>query len=262
MARHEHIFLIREGPLARIILNRPEKRNALSLAMWEAIPEMVETVERDPDVRVLLVQGADETAFAAGADISEFEDIFATKKGRGRYADAVHAAEQSLGGCAKPAIAMIQGDCIGGGVELALACDLRFAGTNSRFGITPVKLGFVYSLSSTKRLIELVGPAKAKDLLFSGRLFDSAEAERLGLVDRLFEPESLEAEARAYAVALCGLSQYSVRATKTIVRMIVEGAGEETAESRALRVDGFAGEDAREGIRAYLEKRKPKFTWK
>ena len=260
MAPDEPIYLAREGALARIVLNRPEKRNALTLAMWEAVPQLVETAERDRDVRLLLVQGADDTAFAAGADISEFEDIFATEDGRGRYSDAVHAAEQSLGRCAKPVIAMIQGDCIGGGVELALACDLRFADTNSRFGITPVKLGLVYSLSSTKRLMELVGPAKTKDLLFSGRLFDSAEAERLGLVDRLYAPGSLEAETRAYAADICALSQYSARSAKAIVQMIVEGAGDETAESRALRVDGFAGDDAREGIRAYLEKRRPKFT--
>lgn len=257
----EQVYLRRDGALARIILNRPEKRNALSLAMWEALPGLVAEADADAGVKFLLVQGADGGAFAAGADISEFESVFATAEGRDRYSDAVYAAEQSLGNCAKPVIAKIEGDCIGGGVELALACDLRFASTQSRFGITPAKLGVVYSLTSSKRLTELVGPSNAKDLLFTGRLFDAAEALHLGLVDRLCTPDGLEDEVLAYVDQIGALSQYSVRAAKAILRMISDGATDETPESRALRVEGFAGEDAREGIRAYMEKRKAKFTW-
>lgn len=257
----EQVYLRRDGALARIVLNRPEKRNALSLAMWEAIPGLVAEATADTGIKFLLVQGADGGAFAAGADISEFETIFATAEGRARYLDAVHAAAQSIGSCAKPVIAKIVGDCIGGGVELALACDLRFASTESRFGITPAKLGIVYSLTSSKRLAELVGLSKAKDLLITGRLFDAAEARDLGLVDRLCAPDGLEDEVQAYVDRIGALSQYSVRAAKAILRMISDGATDETPESRALRVEGFAGEDAREGIRAYMEKRKAKFTW-
>lgn len=255
------IHIRRDGDIGRIVLDRPEKRNALTLEMWETMPGLVAELELDAAIKLIMVQGVDPSAFAAGADITEFESTFATEVGRGRYSDAVHAAEQSLGNCAKPTIAMIRGDCIGGGVELALACDLRFASAESRFGITPAKLGLVYSLTSTRRLVELMGPAKAKDLLFTGRLFDAAEAARIGLVDRVFPAARVEAETLAYAESICAVSQYSVRAAKTIVGAILAGAAGETEASRALRVDGFAGEDAREGIRAYLESRKPKFTW-
>ncbi|MDJ0949350.1 MAG: enoyl-CoA hydratase-related protein [Alphaproteobacteria bacterium] len=254
------IYLQRDGDIARLILNRPQKRNALTLAMWEAVPDLVAEAEAEAGVRILLVQGSDATAFAAGADIGEFESVFATEAGRGRYSDAVYAAEQALGRCGKPVIAMIQGDCIGGGVELALACDLRFASTDSRFGITPSRLGLVYSLTSTKRLIELVGPSRAKDLLYSGRLFDAREALSLGIVDRVVAGEALQAETRAYAEEICSRSPNSVQAAKAIVQMILDGATDETPASRSLRVDGFAGPDAKEGIRAYLDRRPPKFS--
>jgi len=255
------VHLARDGDIARLVLNRPEKRNALTLAMWRAIPDLVAEAEADAAAKLLIVQGADAAAFAAGADIGEFEQVFASAEGRAGYSDAVHAAEQRLGDCAKPTIAMIAGDCIGGGVELALACDLRFASRESRFGVTPARLGLVYSLTSTRRLVELMGPAKAMDLLYTGRLFEAAEAARLGLADRLFAPEALAPETLAYAEEVCRNSQYSVRAAKAIVAAVRAGARGETPESRALRVDGFAGEDAQEGIRAYLEKRRPRFTW-
>lgn len=257
----DQVYLSSDGAIARLVLNRPEKRNALSLAMWRAIPALVAEVEDDPGLKLLIVQGVDARAFAAGADIGEFETAFATREGRDDYADAVAAAEQSLGRCAKPTLAMIQGDCIGGGVELALACDIRIASRESRFGVTPARLGLVYSLSSTRRLIALMGPARARDLLYTGRLFDAAEAARVGLVDDLYPAATVVAETRAYAESILRNSQYSVRAAKAISAAILSGACAETAETRALRTGGFAGEDAREGIRAYLEKRPAAFTW-
>lgn len=257
----DQVYLSSDGAIARLVLNRPEKRNALSLAMWRAIPALVAKVEDDPGLALLIVQGVDARAFAAGADIGEFEAAFATRDGRDGYADAVAAAEHSLGRCTKPTLAMIQGDCIGGGVELALACDIRIASRESRFGVTPARLGLVYGLSSTRRLIALMGPARARDLLYTGRLFDAAEAARIGLVDYLFSAATVVAETRAYAESILRNSQYSVRAAKTISAAILSGACAETAETRALRTGGFAGEDAREGIRAYLEKRPATFTW-
>lgn len=255
----EAVFLQREGRIARLVLNRPEKRNALDLAMWEALPGLVDEADADPAVQVVVVQGAGTAAFAAGADISEFEEIFATGEGRERYSDAVYAAEQRLGRCAKPTIAMIRGDCVGGGVEIALACDLRFAGTGSRFGVTPARLGLAYSLTSTRRLVQLIGPSRTLDLLYTGRLIGAEEAAHIGLIDRFCAPDMLEEAVLAYVGEIGKVSRYSVRASKRIVTAILEGATDETPESRALRVDGFAGEDAREGIRAYLEKRRPRF---
>lgn len=256
------VYLQKDGPIARLILNRPEKRNAMTYAMWQAVPRCVDDAENDPAIKVLIVQGVDRKAFAAGADIGEFEELFKTREGSADYSDAVRGAEQALGNFSKPAIAMIHGDCFGGGVELAIACDLRFASTESRYGVPPAKLGVVYSLTSTRRLVELMGPGKTRDLLFSGRAVQSEEALDMGLVERLYAPDDLEAETTAYAESLLGNSQFSIRAGKKIVREILKGATSEDDEIRDLRIDGFFGEDTREGIRAYKEKRKPDFPWK
>lgn len=256
------VYLQKDGAIARLILNRPEKRNAMTYAMWRAVPGCVADAVGDPAVKLLIVQGVDRKAFAAGADIGEFEELFATRQGSADYSDAVRGAEQALGNCPKPAIAMIHGDCFGGGVELAIACDMRFASSESRFGVPPAKLGVVYSLTSTRRLVELTGPGKTRDLLFSGRAVRADEALSMGLVERLHAPDALEAETMAYAEVLLGNSQFSIRAGKKIVSEILKGATTEDDEIRALRVDGFYGEDTREGIRAYKEKRKPDFPWK
>jgi len=256
------VYLQKDGAIARLILNRPEKRNAMTYAMWQAVPDCVADAAADPAVKVLIVQGVDRKAFAAGADIGEFEELFATREGSADYSDAVRGAEQALGNFPKPAIAMIHGDCFGGGVELAIACDLRFASTESRYGVPPAKLGVVYSLTSTRRLVDLMGPGKTRDLLFSGRAVKADEALAMGLVERLYSADALEDQTVAYAESLLGNSQFSIRSAKKIVSEILRGATWEDDEIRDLRIDGFYGEDTKEGIRAYKEKRKPDFPWK
>ncbi len=258
----ESVYLERAGAIARLVLNRPDKRNALDLAMWEAIPALAADADADPAVKLLLVQGVDASAFAAGADIGEFDTVLAGDEGKRRYNDAVRRAEAALEDCAKPVIAMIRGDCVGGGVELALACDLRFAGADSRFGVPAARLGIVYPLVATRGMVALMGPAKTKDLLFTGRLIDAAEAERIGLIDRVFTPEAVERETLAFAETVCRGSQFSVRAAKRVVAAILAGETAETAETTALRMEGFGGEDNREGVKAFLAKRRPNFTWK
>jgi len=253
------VYLERDGATRWLVLDRPEKRNALSLSMWQAIPALVAEAEADPGCRVLAVRGAGDEAFAAGADISEFPRVFATAAGRERYSDAVGEAEQCLGAFPRPTVAVIRGDCIGGGVELALACDMRFAAGGSRFGITPARLGVVYSLASTRRLMHLVGVSRTRDLLYTGRLFDAREALEMGLVDALHPAAALDDAVAGWIAVVNGNSGYSVAAAKAITGMILDGATNETPESRALRVEGFAGDDAKEGIAAWLEKRKPGF---
>lgn len=261
LAASAHVYLQRANEIARLVIDRPDKRNALSLAMWRSIPPLIDEVVEDRSIKVLILQGVDETAFAAGADIDEIADHAGSEELAWKFMDAVHAAESSIGRCAKPVIAMIRGDCIGGGVELALACDLRFAQTGCRFGIPPAKLGLVYSLASTARLVQLIGPGLARDYLFSGRLFDSAEARSAGLVDQVFAPADVVAQTQAYAEMLCRRSQWSIRAAKVIVGAALAGAEEEDDEIRRWRGGSFLGPDLHEGICAFQEKRPPNFPW-
>jgi enoyl-CoA hydratase/carnithine racemase len=249
------------GEIAHLVIDRPEKRNALSLAMWGEIPRLMNEVAADKTIKVLILRGVDETAFAAGADIEEIAEHSDTEARAWLFMDAVHAAETAIGLCEKPVIAMIRGDCVGGGVELALACDLRFAASGARFGIPPAKLGLVYSLASTKRLVELVGPGLARDYLFSGRIFGLAEARAAGLVDREYPATDIAAETQAYAETLCRRSQCSIRAAKSIIREAVSGATEESAHIRSLRANAFLGPDLQEGVRAFRERRPAAFPW-
>jgi enoyl-CoA hydratase/carnithine racemase len=256
------IFLEREGDLAHLVLNRPEKRNAVTEAMWLAIPRLLDEVEHDPAIKVLIVRGADARAFAAGADIGEFERVYATRDSTKTYAKAIHTAMRRLGHCAKPTIALVQGPCVGGGCGIALSCDLRFADESGRFGITPAKLGLVYTLEDTKKLVDLVGPAKAKDILYTGRILDAPEALSIGLIDRIVPSAELHAAVRAYALGICETSQFSHRATKRIVQMILDGVAEDFAETDRLFLDSFAGEDFHEGRDAFMAKRKPLFPFR
>lgn len=255
------ILLARDGAIARLILNRPGRHNAISLEMWQALPRLAAEIDGDPAIKAVIVTGAGGKAFSSGADIGEFATVYATPESSRAYNDAVRAGFHAVERIAKPTVAMVNGICVGGGCGLALNCDLRFAAEGARFGITPAKLGLVYSFADTKRLVDTVGPARAKDILFSGRLVEAEEALRIGLIDRLLPPDRLEAETVDYVTGLSRLSQYTIRATKRIVQEMVDGADAETPVSRRLFDDSFAGEDFREGYAAFLAKRPPGFTW-
>ena len=248
--------------IATITINRPEKRNAMSLEMWRMMGQLVGTAARDPAVLSLILRGVDSTAFAAGADIEEMLGIADSDDARWGLMNAVRGAEQSLSDCPKPVIAMINGICIGGGVELALGCDLRFAARNARFAVPPAKLGLVYSLSSTKRLIELVGLGRTRDLLYSARTIDSSEALRIGFVERVFADADLERETFEYARILASRSQYSIRAAKSVSAAALSGASDEDEPIRRIRGDAFLGDDLKEGLSAFVAKRPPRFTWR
>ena len=255
------IYLERSGAAGTIVLNRPERRNAISLAMWTALTDLLNEAEADDDIRVVVVRGVDDSAFAAGADIKEFESVHADPRTSRGYSAKVHEATERIASFPKPMIAMIQGPCVGGGCAIALGCDIRVADPTSRFAIPPAKLGLVYSLLDTKLLVDAVGPAKAKDMLYTGRLIEADEALAIGLIDRIVEPAGIESETLELCEAICAGSQFTHRATKKIVRMILDGATEDTEETLTLFDDAFQGEDYREGTRAFMEKRKPKFTW-
>ncbi|MQA08372.1 MAG: enoyl-CoA hydratase [Pseudonocardiaceae bacterium] len=257
----DHILVRHDGPIATVVLNREKARNAITLGMYQRLPEVFTELDQDPGIKVLVLRGAGERAFASGADIGEFETVRANASDAKRYNEHVAAAEQALEAVSKPTIAMVHGYCIGGGCGLALACDLRFADSRAKFGITPAKLGLVYSLESTKRLVDAIGAARAKWVLMSGQQVGAAQAERWGLAELLGEPEELAEQTYEFAGLLAERAQYSVRATKQIVGRILSGQTVDDEETTWLRNSSFDTDDYAEGVRAFLEKRAPVFTW-
>jgi enoyl-CoA hydratase/carnithine racemase len=255
----DHLRLTHDGHTAVLTIDRPEKRNAMTAAMWAALPDVLAGPAADPAVRVLVVTGAG-SSFCAGADIS---DLLSGPDPADPMADVRRdnlAAQAALREFPKPTVAMIRGHCIGGGVEIAVSCDLRFADPTAVFGVTPAKVGIVYTPSSTKALIDLVGPAMTKYLLFSGELIDVATALRAGLVDQVVETAELEGEVQRFTDVLAGRSALSQRATKEVVADLTAGGDGESVATRWYRETIAAGELA-EGVTAFAERRPPRFGW-
>lgn len=250
----------RAGPVATLILNRPDKRNALNEAMWLEIANQTPKLASDPSVKVLVLRGVDTSAFSAGADIAEFDRVHESPRTADAYRQVVDAAYQAVADLSKPTIAMIQGFCFGGGCALSLCCDLRYVDPTASFCIPPAKLGLIYSLKETKRLADLVGPSKAKEMLMGAHVVDAEEALRIGLATRLFKPRDLEKETYGFAKQLAELSQATIAGVKAMMAEISEGAVADTEASRRLVEAQFESADYVEGRRAFLEKRKPNFS--
>lgn len=249
------------GDVARLTFDRPEKHNAISYDMWAAIPGIVDAVESDPAVKLLLLSGAGEN-FSAGADVAEFRRLRAEPTAAAKYDDAVLAAVRALAGMDKPTVAVIRGNCIGGGCQLSVACDLRFAAEGARFGITPSKLGIVYDFESTRQLVALVGPAHARYLLLSGVLLDTTRAREIGLVNDVFPAADLEPAVQQFAKTLAGRSQSAVRGMNRIIGKIAAGQREPDDDVHKIRLAALTGEDYAEGVSAFLERRPPRFTFR
>ena len=254
---HDNLRLTIADGIARLHIDRPDKRNAMDQAMWEAFPQLVDRAMVDPATRLLIVGSAHPGAFCAGADISEFARSSSDPAWRNRNQAAIRATQITLARAPKPTIAMIDGDAVGGGCGIALACDMRIASPRARMGITPAKLGLVYPLHDTRLLIDLVGTAQARRLLFSAMLIDADEALRIGLVQQL--AVDLEAAVMALAGQMLAVSSASQRATKVIVQRIIEGAHDDDAVSAAGFDAAFTGTDFHEGVAAFLEKRTARF---
>jgi enoyl-CoA hydratase/carnithine racemase len=253
------VRLLRDGAVGTLLLDQPARRNAMTRAMWRALPTLVGQAAADADIAVLRVEGAG-GHFCGGADISEFAETYATPEATAAANADIAAAVEALAGFPKPALAVIRGACVGGGVALALACDLRFAAADARFAVTPAKLGLIYSQADTTRLMRAVGAARAKDLLFTGRVLDAAEALRIGLVEEVCAPEQLEAFVATWLAPVAQGSRSALRDIKAMARAVEEGTPAASPALRALFDDAFAGSDFAEGYRAFLEKRPPRFT--
>ncbi|MFJ5695589.1 enoyl-CoA hydratase/isomerase family protein [Arthrobacter sp. NPDC093125] len=249
-----------DGPVATIVLDNARRRNAMTKDMWQQFEPLLDRLAADASVKVVVVRGAGEN-FSAGADISDLKDIL-HDPGTGRH-DGGHvtAGENALASFHKPTIAAIDGYCIGGGWQIAGACDIRIASDRSTFGITPAKVGIVYPLSGIERLVRLAGPATAKYLLFSGDFIPAAEAMALGLLARVVPQTSFWTEVTEFAGRMASRSQLSIQAMKDIVDVISAGGyrlGETNAEwQREMALSG----EPEIGIEAFLAKQTPEFKW-
>jgi enoyl-CoA hydratase/carnithine racemase len=256
----DDILVQHDGPIATLVLNRPRMRNAINLAMWQQIARLTEGMGRDESVRAVVYRGAGSEAFASGADISEFPESRKDTETSLRYNATTAAAYAAVRECAKPTIAMIHGFCMGGAMGLAMACDLRFAAEGAKFGIPAARLSIVYPPEAIGQLVDLVGPAYAKDILFSARTVSDREAVAIGLIQRLVPAADLERTTYDYLKLVANNAPLSVRGSKVAVQAYLSGFDEDSrAKLREMSLEAVASEDYREGTRAFLEKRRPTF---
>lgn len=246
-------------PMGRVTLNRPDKRNALNSAMWVDLTRLAVQLSQDDRLRVVLLTGAGHEAFSAGADIVEMRQSLADPPKMQAMQQAVLDAQVAWERIPIPTIAMIRGACTGGGCGLALSCDLRIATPDAFFAIPPAKLGLAYSLADTKRLYDLVGPSRTKEILYTGRRIDASEALRLGVINQIVQPDELEPYTLALAAEIAGNAPNSVRAAKAVVSLISAGTDAETPASKRYYDESFSSPEFLEGARAFMEKRSPKF---
>jgi enoyl-CoA hydratase len=263
MAATDKILARREGRVGTLVFNNPERHNAVSLEMWEAATKVIEDFGSDADVRVLVVTGAGGKAFVSGADISKFGDERATEAAVERYNSTSQGFYSSLYNFAKPTIAQIQGYCIGGGLNLAISCDLRFCTHASRFGLPAAKLGLGYGYAGLKRFFDTIGPSNTKDIFFSARQFSAAEALAMGVVNKVLADSELAGFVQEYANTIAENAPLTINAIKQIAIEALKPESERNLELTAdLVARCFASQDYIEGRNAFMEKRKPVFTGK
>lgn len=251
------------GDVHVVTLARPEALNALSLAAWKRVATLFEAIARDDQARAVVVRGAGERAFAAGADIAEFPEVRIGTAASLHYSEAIGAAVRSVAGTPMPVIAMVHGLAVGGGCELAAGCDVRVAAMDARFGVPIGRLGVTLGYTEADALARLIGPAALKYLLFSGRLIGADEALRLGLVQRTVPAEELVTETLGLVDNVCASSEVTIRAGKLVADMTGRALdAEDTELLTRLAVEAYDGPDLPEGVAAFQEKRQPKFTGK
>lgn len=259
----ERIHVWADATTLHIRFNNPARHNALSVDMWQAIPALLAQAEQDDNIRLIVFSGAGERAFVSGADISQFEDMRAAREAVRHYEAMAEEALMGIYRCSKPTLAAIRGYCIGGGVNVAISCDIRIAADDAVFSIPAARLGLGYRYSALKNLVDLIGVGAAKDLFFTARRIDAAEAKSLGLVSRIAPVTELEALLAEYTSAMAANAPLTVHAGKAIIAEILKPSPDLNSElCQALIRNCFESEDYAEGRRAFMEKRKPVFKGK
>ena len=257
----ETLLMEKDGPIGWITFNQPQKRNAVSQEMWQRMPEYVHDLSADPAIRVVILRGAGETAFVAGADISQFKDRRRNASDEEEYRRISAAGSESLATLGKPLLAMIHGFCIGGGVSIAITCDLRIAADDARFGIPAARLGLGYHYRGMEKLMHLIGPAYTKELFFTARTdFSAQDALRMGLVNQVVPKADLERFTRDYALVMARNAPLTLRSAKASVEQLLKPAADrDLAMLDRLITDCFNSQDYQEGVKAFSEKRRPQF---
>ena len=260
-AAAERILARKQGAVGWLVFNNPERRNAVSLDMWQAMPKVLERFEADAEVRVVVLAGAGDKAFVSGADISQFEKARSGPEAVQRYEEIAEGAQARLQGFDKPLVAMIRGYCLGAGLNIANVCDLRIASEDARFGIPAARMGLGYRASSMKNLVDTVGAPRAREIMITARQFSAAEALHMGLVHRVVKNEELERATKEYCDTISANAPLTMRAAKRIIREILK-PDYDAALCRTWVRECFESADYQEGRKAFMEKRKPLFTGK
>jgi enoyl-CoA hydratase len=246
-----------------ITFNNPEKRNAMSLEMWEGLGNALTELRDDPDVRVVIMVGAGDKAFVSGADISQFEKTRHNAEASEEYSKRSAAQRALLADYPKPTIACIRGFCLGGGMQVAMLADIRFASDNSQFGIPAARLGIAYGYDGLRHLVSLVGPSWARLIMYTGMRIDAAEGLRIGLVDRVLPDTELWGATMEIATTISGNAPLAIKAAKLTIAQVLKDPGQRDMDAiKAIGTACMDSEDFREGRRAFMEKRKPKFSGK
>ena len=257
--KKEAFLIQKEKNIVKVVVNRPDKRNAFKLVMWNELADIVKQIESDPEIMVVIITGAGEKSFIAGADISEMTEKILPQVNRDRT-NPVASAMRALEDAEKVVIAMINGYAIGGGCEIAIACDLRIAAGSAKIGIPSAKIGICLGFEGIKRLVDLVGPSKAKDILFTGRLLPAKEALSIGLVDYVVPKKELERFTMEYANGIIQNAPLSVLGAKKTINILSRNYNlKEIEDEYYISKACYRSEDLREGVRAFLEKRRPHF---
>ncbi len=255
-----HAFYEQEAALAFLTFNRPEARNAMTWEMYQAVVEACDAVEADPSVRILVLRGAGGKAFVSGTDIHQFRSFGSPEDGI-EYERRLDEVVDRLEAVGRPTIAQIDGFATGGGAALAAACDLRVCTPTSRFGVPIARtLGNCLSAANHSRFLDLVGPARLKELLYTGRLFDAAEALQAGLVNRVVDASELDATVRTLAETVAANAPLTIKASKEMIRRVQLHRRMASVDGRDLIVMCYTSADFKEGVSAFLEKRAPKWT--
>jgi enoyl-CoA hydratase/carnithine racemase len=255
---NDELIVERLGPVARLTVNRPQVRNALSLEITQRLAQTVRDLSRDRTLRVLVLTGAGDRVFVSGADVREFREHLATPESALRYDAAAEQLQSALREAPQPVIAMIQGHAVGSGTIVAASCDFRIAVRTAKFGIPVAKFGFIAPVPDTLRLVQLVGPAKAKWLLMTGALIEAQEAQAIGLIDEVVAPEDLKSQVDALAATLAANAPLTIKATKQIIETMT-APNATVASGAPWYAEIFRSQDFKAGLDAFFNKRKPQF---